>query len=163
MSAPAQKSTVGSDREYLAPAQRFGEMIALVLTALVIAFFWHHWTTGTGFFTTAFGSSEQVWFFSPMFFSLAAPAARIIFGRRNAGRPFEIVTDVLMVIGAIWLLRVFPFDFSHLGDALPAGLAFLLNWVPDWLGRVGLVLQLVGGAIAAIVTMWQFARHSARQ
>ncbi len=67
-----------------------------------------------------------------------------------------------MVIGAIWLLRVFPFDFSHLGDALPGNLPALLNWVPNWLGKVGLALQVVGGIIGAIAAKTQFLKVSLR-
>jgi hypothetical protein len=93
-----------------------------------------------------------------MLLGLAAPTVRLLVGRRNPARPFEIVTDVFMVIGAIWLLRVFPFDFSHLGDALPGNLPALLNWVPNWLGKVGLALQIVGGVIALIVTTAQFLK-----
>ncbi len=51
-----------------------------------------------------------------------------------------------MVIGSVALLRVFPFDFTHLADALTGGLRFLFAWVPDWLGRVALALQVADGS-----------------
>jgi hypothetical protein len=151
-----------TDKEYLTPSQRFGEVISLIIMALIIGYFWRLWSIDAGFFTSAFQPPEQFWFFAPMLLGLAAPTMRLLVGRRNPARPFEMVTDVLMVIGAIWLLRVFPFDFSHLGDALPGNLPALLNWVPNWLGKVGLVLQLVGGVIALIVTTVQFIRASLR-
>jgi hypothetical protein len=155
-----QESQRHTEKEYLTPAQRFGEVISLIISALIIGYFLRLWTIGAGFFTSAFGPPEQFWFFAPMLLGLAAPTVRLLVGRRNPARPFEIVTDVFMVIGAIWLLRVFPFDFSHLGDALPGNLPALLNWVPNWLGKVGLALQLVGGVIALIVTTVQFLRVS---
>ncbi len=148
------------DREYLSPGQRFGEVIALAIVALIIGYFWQLWQTEAGFFTAAFGPWEQFWFFGPMTLSLAAPLVRLLVGRRNPARPFEIATDVLMVIGAVWLLRVFPFDFSHLGDALPGSLPTLFNWVPNWFGKLILVLQVVGGTIAAVATSWQFVKRS---
>lgn len=151
-----------AEREHLNAGQRFGEMVSIVILALIIGYFWRLWTIDAGFFTSAFGPPEQFWFFAPMILSLAAPTVRIVVGRRNPARPFEIVTDVFMVIGAIWLLWVFPFDFSHLGDALPGNLPALLNWAPNWLGKVGLALQLVGGAIAAIVTTVQFLKVTLR-
>jgi hypothetical protein len=157
-----QESQRRTEKEYLTPAQRFGEVISLIITALIIGYFWRLWTIDAGFFTSAFGPPEQFWFFGPMLLSLAAPLVRMLVGRRNPARPFEIVTDVLMALGAIWLLRVFPFDFSHLGDALPGNLPALLNWVPNWLGKVGLALQLVGGAIGAIAATVQFTRASLR-
>jgi hypothetical protein len=151
-----------AEREYLTPSQRFGEVISLIITALIIGYFWRLWTIDAGFFTSAFHPPEQFWFFAPILLSLMAPTVRLLFGRRNPARLFEIITDVFMVIGAIWLLRVFPFDFSHLGDALPGNLPALLNWVPNWLGKVGLGLQIVGGVIALIVTTVQFMRASLR-
>jgi hypothetical protein len=137
-------------------------MVSIVILALVFGYFWRLWTIDAGFFTSMFGPPEQFWFFGPMILSLAAPAVRMLVGRRNPARPFEIGANALMAIGAIWLLHVFPFDFSHLGDALPGNLPVLLNWVPDWLGRIGLVLQLVGGVIAAIVATAQFMKVSLR-
>jgi hypothetical protein len=158
----AQESQRRTEKERLTPAQRFGEVVSLIITALILGYFWRLWTIDAGFFTSAFGPPEQFWFFGPMIASLAAPLVRILAGRRNPARPCELVTDVLMVMGAIWLLRVFPFDFSHLGDALPGNLPALLNWVPNWLGKVGLALQLVGGAIGAIAATVQFTRVSLR-
>ena len=147
------------DREYLSPGQRFGEVIALAVLAVIIDYFWQLWQMEAGFFTAAFGPWEQFWFFGPMVVSLAAPLVRLLVGRRNPARPFEIATDVLMVIGAVWLLRVFPFDFSHIGGALPGSLPTLFAWVPKWLGRWVLVLQLVGGTIAVVVTAWHFVKR----
>jgi hypothetical protein len=160
MSAAAPQTKVRGNKEHLNPAQRFGEVIALAILALIIGYFWRLWQLQTGFFTAAFGPPEQFWFFGPMILSLAAPVVRILVGRRNPGRPFEITTGLLMLVGAIWLLRVFPFDFSHVGDALPGNLPRFFTWVPDWFGKLILVLQLVGGAIGAITTTWQFIGHS---
>jgi hypothetical protein len=123
--------------------QRFGEVVSLIITALIVGYFRRLWTIDAGYFTSAFGPPEQFWFFGPMILSFAAPTMRILVGRRNPARLFEIVTDVFMVIGAIWRLREFPFDFSHLGDALPGNLPALLNWAQ--LARQGGLGAAVGG------------------
>ena len=162
MATTAPQIQIHHDKEHLTAAQRFGEVISLAIMVLVIAYFRQLWTMQAGFFTPAFGPWEQFWFFAPLIFGLAAPLVRVVVGRRNPARPCEIATDLAMVIGAIWLWRVFPFDFSHLGDALPGNLPALLNWVPDWLGKMGLALQIVGGVIALIVTTVQFMRASLR-
>lgn len=162
MATAAPQTQIPRDKEHLTPAQRFGELISLVVTLLVIAYFRQLWATQAGFFTTAFGPWEQFWFFAPIVLSLAAPLTRLVVGRRNPARPIEIVASLFMVAGAIWLLRVFPFDFAHLGDALPGGLPALFNWIPNWAGRVVLVLQAFGGSIAMIATTWQFVRTGLR-
>jgi hypothetical protein len=160
MSAAASQVVTRHDKEHLNPAQRAGEVISLAVMGLVIAYFWQLWTMQSGFFTSAFGPWEQIWFFGPMVLGLAAPLVRLVTGRRNPARPCEIATDLAVIIGALWLLRVFPFDFTHLGDALPGDLPTLFTWVPDWAGRVILVLQAFGGAIALLVTTGQFVRES---
>jgi hypothetical protein len=149
-----------TNKERLTPSQRFGEVVSLIMSTLIIGYFLRLWAIDAGFFTSDFEQPEQFWFFAPMLLALVAPTVRLLVGRRNPARPFEIITDVFMVMGAIWLLRVFPFDFSHLGDALPGALPALLNWIPNWLGKVGLALQLVGGVIALIVTAVQFIKAS---
>jgi hypothetical protein len=145
------------NKDHLTMGQRVGEVISVACMLVVIAFFSHHLTLGTGFFTTAFGPWEQLCLFVPLVASLAAPMTHAVVGWRNPARPFEIATDLLLVIGSFWLLRVFPFDFTHLADALPSALRFLLAWVPDWLGRAVLALQVALGLIMAVVTTWQFA------
>lgn len=54
---------------------------------------------------------------------------RSAIGRRNDTRPAEIATSLFWIAGSIWLLIVFPFDFSHFGDALPEFLRFLVSWI----------------------------------
>lgn len=156
MAAPAQHLDRRTRHEQLTPGQRVGEVISVVTIVLMTAFFSAHLSAGTGFFTPAFGLWLQLCLFVPLVASLAAPLTRALGGQRNPARPFEIATDVLMVIGSFALWRVFLFDFTHLADALPGGLRFLLAWVPDWLGRVALALEVAVGLILAVVTTWQY-------
>jgi hypothetical protein len=58
-----------------------------------------------------------------------------------------------MALATLWLLRVFPFDFTHLADALPTGLQFTVAWVNDDIGKIALLLQAVVGVLAALITM----------
>jgi hypothetical protein len=148
-----------TDREYLNPAQRFGELVALVLMMLPISFFVYHLAANTGFFTSAFGPLERLLFFGPMVLTMAAPMVRAVVGRRNHARPLEVATNLFLGIAAIWLLNVFPFDFSHFPDALPSGIRFLFAWVNNEIGRMVLVIQLIVCPIAAILTAWQYIWH----
>ena len=100
-------------------SKRFGEFVALIITLLMIAFFAYNQAANTGFFTPAFGSQAMFFFFGPMVLSMAAPFMRAAIGRRNPARPLEVASNVFGAIAAIWLLTAFPFDFTHLADALP--------------------------------------------
>lgn len=147
------------ESEILTPSQRFGEFVSIFVTILFLGFFVYHQVTHTGFFTTAFGPLEMVFFYGPMLLAMAAALIRAIWGRRNPARPVEVVSNVLLAVGALWLLIVFPFSFVHLADALPPNLRFLLSWVNDAIGHIPLYICLVVCPIVAIVVAWQFFAH----
>jgi hypothetical protein len=146
--------TVGeqTDKEVLTLSQRGGEVISVVVMLLVFGFFVSHQVRQTGFFTAKFGAVEMVCLYGPILLSLAAPIVRAVTGRRNPARPFEVVTNGFLAIAALWLLLVFPFNFAHLADVLPAAMRFALAWITNEIGTVVLILQVIVGTIWAFVT-----------
>ncbi len=152
-----------AQREFLSPSQRFGEIIAMFAMFLFFSFFIYHQVASTGFFTSAFGPWEMFFFYGPMLLALTPPLIRAITGRRQPARPPEALTNAFLAVGAIWLLMIFPFDFAHLADALPAGLRFALAWVNNDIGRIFLVLQLIVCPVVALVVMWQYIAHRMRE
>ena len=149
-------STIGekSEKDILTIGQRVGECISIVILLCIMGFFLYHQSAQTGFFTATFGSVEMLCFYGPMLLSLAAPLARAVIGRRNPARPLEVVTNVGMALGAFWLLRVFPFNFAHLADALPGEMRFILAWLNNDLGKIPFLLQVIICPIVALVTFW---------
>lgn len=144
--------TQHTDKEALTPAQRGGELVGIAIMLLVPGFFAYHQAANTGFYTARFGAMEMVCLYGPILFSFAAPVVRVVTGRRNPARPFEIVTNVFLALAAVWLLIVFPFNFAHLADALPAAIRFVLAWITNEIGTVVLILQIIVGTIMAVVT-----------
>lgn len=145
-----------SKREVLTLGQQVGELISIPIMFLLFAFFVYHQVANTGFFTARFGPVEMFCFYGPMLLSVAAPLARAVTARRNPGRPFEIATNVFLALAALWLLNVFPFDFTHLADALPAALRFLFAWINDDIGRLVLMLQVLVGSLVALFTAGKY-------
>ena len=146
--------TVGekTDKEVLTTGQRWGELISGVAMLLLFGFFAYHQAAHTGFFTAKFGALEIFCLYGPILVSLAAPVVRAVSGRRNPARPFDVATYVFLAMAALWLLMVFPFNFSHLADALPGALHFVLAWITNEIGKVVLILQVIIGPISAILT-----------
>ncbi|MGE5333891.1 MAG: hypothetical protein ACM3N4_04260 [Nitrososphaerota archaeon] len=145
------------DREVLNVPERVIEpMVTILIMGLLASFFAYHQIAATGFFTEQFGPFEMLCLYGPIVLSLAAPAVRALTGRRNPGRPLEVVTNVCMVLAALWFLRVFPFDFTHLADALPPALRFMLDWISNGIGRIILVLQVIVGSLVAVFTLLKF-------
>jgi hypothetical protein len=146
--------TVGEkiDKEVLTTAQRWGEFISVVAMLLLCGFFAYHQVANTGFFTVKFGVVEMICLYGPILVSFVAPAVRAVSGRRNPARPFDVAMYVFLAIAALWFLMVFPFNFSHLADALPGALHFVLAWITNDIGKVCLILQVIIGPISAILT-----------
>ena len=140
------------NREVVTLSQQVGELISIVMMFPLFAFFVYHQAVNTGFFTAKFGSFEMVCFYGPMLLSMAAPLARACTARRNPGRPFEVVTNLFLVGSALWLLHVFPFDFTHFADALPVALRFMFVWITNDIGRLFLTLQVLVGSLVALGT-----------
>lgn len=150
-------------KENLTPSQRFGELVAVVVMLLMMAFFVYHQVTDTGFFTAKFGPQAMFFFYGPMLLALTAPLTRALVGRRNPARLVEAVANLFQLIAAVWLLTVFPFNFAHLADALPGPLHFVLAWFNDDLGRLVLILQIIVCPIVVLVRIWQYLEHTWRE
>lgn len=150
-------NTMHSDREVLSLAERVAEPIfSLIATCLLLAFFAYHQLTATGFFTAQFGPFEMLCLYGPILLAPAAAFTRAMSGQRNPARPVEAFANLCMALAAIWLLRVFPFNFTHLSDALPAAIQFTLAWVTNDIGRLILMLQVVVGMLIALITLLRF-------
>lgn len=142
-----------SDQEILTIGQRCGELMSIAAMLLLFGFFVSHQRAHTGFFTAKFGMVEMVCLYGPMLVSLAALGVRAVSGRRNPGRLLDVATNVFLTIAAVFLLMTFPFDFSHLADALPTPIHFLLAWITNDIGKVILILQIIVGPVSAFFTI----------
>jgi len=134
-----------ADRDRLMPGQRAGEVFGAVISLLVLLFFVENQVKGTGFFTSRFGPAEQALFYGSALVGVAVSLARAAYGRRNAVRPLDALYGALLVVTALTLLRVFPFDFAHFPDLLPKAVRFAFHWLSNPVGAIGLVLVAIGG------------------
>jgi len=145
-----------TDEDTLAMWQRAAESFFVAGMFALFGFLVYHQSTNTGFFTERFGSTEMFWLYGPLLFGTSAPIIRAWIGRRNPARPFEAATSVLLALGALWLVSVFPFNYAHLADVLPVNIRPFLAWVNDDFGRVVLIVQAVIGPISALTTMLKY-------
>jgi hypothetical protein len=146
--------TMPARRELLSLPQRVAEPFFSAIALFILGgFFFTHQFLQTGFFTEGFGPVEMLCLYGPLMLSLAAPLARALSGQRNPARPVEVVTHLCAALAGLWLLQVFPFDFTHLADVLPAELQFLLAWMSDSVGKLLLLLQVAVGVLAALFTL----------
>jgi hypothetical protein len=145
-------------RELLSAPQRVAEPLFSAMALVVLGgFFVTHQRLETGFFTERFGPVEMLCLYGPLALSLAAPLTRALYGQRNPARPVEVVTHLCAALAGLWLLQVFPFDFTHLADVFPAEFQFLLAWMSDGIGNFLLLLQVAVGVLAALFTLVTYA------
>ena len=147
-------STVTAERELLGAPQRVAEpLFSAIALVMLGGFFLTHQLLQTGFFTAQFGPVEMLCLYGPLLLSLAAPLTRALSGQRNPARPVEVVTHLCAALAGLWLLQMFPFNFTHIADVLPAEFEFMLAWMSDGVGKLLLVLQVVVGLLAALFTL----------
>ncbi len=151
-----RKFETNMDSETLSPPQRVAEVVFAVCMLLLAGFLVRHQTMNTGFFTAGFGTLEMICLYVPLLLGIIPLVVRAWTGQRNLARPFEAASSLLLGIGSLWLVVVFPLNYVHLADALPNALRFMLAWVTDGIGRAVLILQVIIGPVSALLTILKY-------
>ncbi|PWB51376.1 MAG: hypothetical protein C3F13_13085 [Anaerolineales bacterium] len=158
VSEPAEK-----DSDQLSPGQRRAGLYSAFLMLVLLAFFLYQQWANTGFFTTEFQWPEMLALYVPILLSMAAPIQRYITGRRSSAILLEAIADFSLAIGSLVLWIVFPFDFSHLADPLPANVQFLVSWINNNIARIILLLQVIIGALSGIAQLRDYYRMKRKE
>jgi hypothetical protein len=137
-------------------SERFGQLIPLAGTALVIIFFAIHQLRPTGFFTAEYGIVAQAVLYGILVVGAVPFVARIATGSKKATKPYEMVAMAVSFVGMLYLLIVFPFNFEYFAAPLPASLEFLLDWVPSLLGWAVLAVGVLGSGACMAVNLVQY-------
>ncbi len=135
--------TENTGKEILATWQRGADMAIIVALLLLLAFFMNHQNTESGLFTSRFGTMEMIFCYGGLLTAMGAPMVSALSGRRNPARPVEIASNLFIIIGAIWLLRVWPFDFTHFADTLPESIRGILAWLNNDIAKIPLIITVI--------------------
>jgi hypothetical protein len=119
--------------------------IAIVLfSVLMVLYFVAHQRRSTGFFTTAFGTSEMLLLYGLLILGIISAGLEGVLGLRLHSRIFDVFGGlILAAICTAWLLVVFPFEFAYFADVLPESLRFLVQWISNDIARVLMVLAII--------------------
>jgi hypothetical protein len=131
-------------------SERAGEIIGILCILILLIFFITHQTSSTGFFTSNFGQLEQLLFYGSLAFGIIPNIGKIITGRKNPIRPLEAFGALFSVISLLWLLHVFPFDFTHVTDILPEILRLITVWISNDIAKIFMIIGIVGSFVTAI-------------
>jgi hypothetical protein len=133
--------------------ERVTGIIIVVVTALIMLYFIAHQIWSTGFFTAKFDTFEMIMLYGSLLFMIVSSSLEGIFGQRLLSRIWDAFGGLIFAtIGIIWLLLIFPFEFTYFADVLPSFLRFLLQWISNDVARVLMVLLFIVTLGAAIYT-----------
>jgi len=153
----------GRYAERLAPSdrmrtsERVGEFFGIVVSLLVLLYFFESQVRGTGFFTPDFRLPEQIAFYGPMVFGMFVSLVRGTYGRKNAVRPLQALQGALIAASAFWLLYVFPFEFTHLTALLPSFIQTPFWWFSNPIGQLLFLLAGIGGVIGMVTNAVRYS------
>ena len=139
-------------------AKRAGELFGVDISIVVFLFLYENQLRGAAFFTSAFGSLAQFFFYAPLFTGMALSFGRAVYGGRNAIRPFDCLNMLFLAVSAFWLLSVFPFDFSQFGGMFPSAIQFAFAWLSNDIGRV---LFALAGVVSLAEMVYTAVLYSA--
>jgi hypothetical protein len=120
-----------------------GQLIGVIVALAFALYFTALYNLKTGFFTPQFTTVDAVLFFGIAYLGVIPGLAKVVLHSKNAGRPLEVVVQVLILIAALLFLANFPFDFTHLPDALPASLQPIVSWITNDTARLFLTLMAI--------------------
>ena len=147
-------------KDVLKLSERAGEVIGILCILILVSFFIIHQTSSTGFFTSKFGQLEQFLFYGSLAFGIIPNIGKIIVGRKNPIRPLEAFGAFFSFIALVWLLQVFPFDFTYLTDILPDFLRMITAWISNDIAKIFMIIGIVGSFVTALyITALYFSIH----
>ena len=133
-------------------SERVGEVIGVVISIIIFLFLYENQLRGVAFFASKFGGNAQFFFYAPLFTGMALSLTKAVYGRRNGIRPLDSLNSLFLAVAAFWLLSVFPFDFTHLGDMFPTSIQFLFQWLTNNIGRALIILAGVASLTNCVYT-----------
>lgn len=141
-----------ADTDHLKGSERTSQLAGFIGPLVVVTYLVLLWTGETGFYTSKFSGVDAVVLFVPILVGMAPSLVRLIEGRKNVSRPYDVLGTMLFVLSAVYFLCNFHFDMTSFSEPLPESLRFLLDWLDGGWARIILVVGMFGGVIGVFWT-----------
>ena len=120
-------------------------------SVLIILYLVSHQIWSTGFFTTKFGPIEMIMLYGSWISLSISSGLEGILGKRLLSRLFDTFGGIIYIaVATVWLIIVFPFNFTYFANVLPDFLRFLVQWISNDVARILMALYAIVMGIAAI-------------
>ena len=112
-----------------------------------------HQTVSTGFFTSKFNTFEMILLYG-FFIYWIITSVLILIGQKHPSRDLDSYGGLFFATFAIvWLIVIFPFEFTYFADVLPDFLRFLVQWISNEIALVLLILLFIVHLILAVYSL----------
>lgn len=126
-------------------------IVLVIVSILIMLYFIAHQLWSTGFFTSNFSPLEVFFLYGSLIFWIITCSLDGIFSQRFLSRLLDAFGGVIFVtISLVWLLMVFPFEFTYFANVLPDFLRFLVQWISNDIARGIMMMGIIVLVIAAI-------------
>jgi len=139
-------------KDEVSSSERIGQLLSVVVGAIVLAFFVIHQTRPTGFFTDDFGTVDAALLYALIVIGMVSPLVRFVFSQKNVARPFDVAGMAFFFVAGLYFLVAFPFDFTHFAEPFPRALEFLLDWISGTLAKWVLGIGVVASPFFSAYT-----------
>ncbi len=135
--------------------ERFFGIFLVIFNFSCLLFYIFHQINSTGFFSNKFGFIEMIMLYGSFITWIITASLESIFNKKHISRLFDLYGGMeFLSFSSIWLLVVFPFDFTFFSDILPYYLEFSLRWISNDIAKICMILYsifLIGGMLFSII------------
>ena len=112
-----------------------------------------HQTVSTGFFTPKFSMFEMIMLYGILIYWITT-SVLILIGQKHTSSDRDSYGGLFFATFAIvWLIVIFPFEFTYFADVLPDFLRFLVQWISNEIALVLLILLFIVHLILAVYSL----------
>jgi hypothetical protein len=128
-------------------------VLLIVVNGLFGLYLIVHQAVSTGFFTPKFGMFEMILLYG-IFVYWITTSVLILIGQKHPSRDLDSYGGLFFATFAIvWLIVIFPFDFTYFADVLPDFIRFLVQWISNEIALVLLILLFIIHLILAVYSL----------
>ena len=137
----------------IAYSDKIASIFLILVNSLFGLFFIAHQTASSGFFTPKFNIFEMVMLYGIIIYWITT-SVLILIGQKHPSRDLDTYGGLFFATFAIvWLIVIFPFEFTYFANLLPDFLRFLVQWISNEIALVLLILLSIPHLILAIYSL----------
>ena len=137
----------------IASDDKIASIFLILVNGLFGLYFIIHQMVSTGFFTSMFSTFEMIMLYGIIIYWITT-SVLILIGQKHPSRDLDTYGGLFFATFAIvWLIVIFPFEFTYFADVLPDFLRFLVQWISNEIALVVLILLSISHLILAIYSL----------